>query len=34
MDERDDERPPRDLATLREELARALSRIEGDAGPP
>ena len=34
MDERDDERPPRDLATLREELARALSRIEGDAGAP
>jgi hypothetical protein len=30
----DEERPPRDLATLRDELARALERLSGDpAGP-
>lgn len=30
----DDERPPRDLATLRDELARALERLSGEpAGP-
>lgn len=30
----DDERPPRDLETLRDELARALERMSGEPGGP